>query len=164
MGIEIECIQPNNPQQNGCHERTYPTLKKEATRPAGSNLLQQQARFDDFVDEYNQQRPHQALGMRYPAELYTPSARPYRGLEDLDYPFHDHSHIVTRCGRICFDNRKINLSAVFAGQKVGVKQVADQVWLVSFMHYDLGFFDNESCRVECADNPFGAKVLPMSPE
>ena len=53
---------------------------------------------------------------------------------------------------------------MFAGQKVGVKQVADQVWLVSFMYYDLGFFDNESCRVECADNPFGAKVLPMSPE
>jgi putative transposase len=164
LGIEIERIQPGHPQQNGRHERMHLTLKQEATRPAGSNLLQQQARFDDFVDEYNQQRPHQALGMRYPAELYTPSARPYRGLEDLDYPFHDHSHIVTRCGRICFDNRKINLSAVFAGQKVGVKQVADQVWLVSFMHYDLGFFDNESCRVECADNPFGAKVLPMSPE
>jgi len=164
LGIEIERIQPGHPQQNGRHERMHLTLKQEATRPAGSNLLQQQARFDDFVDEYNQQRPHQALGMRYPAELYTPSSRPYRGLEDLDYPFHDHSHIVTRCGRICFDNRKINLSAVFAGQKVGVKQVADQVWLVSFMHYDLGFFDNESCRVECADNPFGAKVLPMSPE
>jgi putative transposase len=53
---------------------------------------------------------------------------------------------------------------VFAGQTVGVKQIADQVWLVSFMHYDLGFFDNEACRVEGAENPFGAKVLPMSPE
>jgi putative transposase len=53
---------------------------------------------------------------------------------------------------------------VFAGQTVGVKQVADQVWLVSFMHYDLGFFDNESCRVEAAENPFGVKVLPMPPE
>ena len=109
-------------------------------------------------------RPHQALAMRYPAERYARSARPYRGLEDLDYPFHDHAHIVAGCGRVCFDSRKINLGAVFAGQKVGVKQVADQVWLVSFMHYDLGFFDNESCRVECTDNPFGAKVLPMSPE
>ncbi len=164
LGIEIERIKPGHPQQNGRHERMHLTLKQEATRPASPNLLQQQARFDDFVEEYNQERPHQALGMRCPAELYTPSARPYRGLEDLDYPFHDHSHLVTHCGRICFDNRKINLSAVFAGQKVGVKQVADQVWLVSFMHYDLGFFDNESCRVECADNPFGAKVLPMSPE
>jgi len=164
LGIEIERIKPGHPQQNGRHERMHLTLKKEATRPAAANLLQQQARFDDFIDDYNRERPHQALGMRYPAELYAPSARPYRGLEELQYPFHDHSHLVTRCGRICFDNRKINLSTVFAGQTVGVKQVADQVWLVSFMHYDLGFFDNECCRVEAAENPFGVKVLPMPPE
>ncbi len=164
LGIGIERIKPGHPQQNGRHERMHLTLKKEATRPAADNLLQQQARFDDFIDEYNRERPHQALGMCYPAELYVSSARPYRGLEDLNYPFHDHTHIVTRCGRICLDNRKINLSTVFAGQKVGVKQVADQVWLVSFMNYDLGFFDNECCRVEAAENPFGVKVLPMSPE
>ena len=164
LGIDIERIQPGHPQQNGRHERMHLTLKKEATRPASRNLLQQQARFDDFIDDYNRERPHQALGMRYPAELYAPSVRPYRGLPQLDYPFHDHAHIVTRCGRICFGNRKINLSTVFAGQTVGVKQIADQVWLVSFMHYDLGFFDNESCRVEGAENPFGAKVLPMPTE
>ena len=71
---------------------------------------------------------------------------------------------VTRCGRLCFGRRKVNLSTVFAGQSVGVKEVADHVWLISFMHYDLGFFDDQSSRVECAPNPFGAKVLPMSPE
>ena len=60
--------------------------------------------------------------------------------------------------------RKINLSKVLVGQNVGVKKITDHIWLVSFMTYDLGFFDNESCRVECAPNPFGAKVLPMSPE
>ena len=58
---------------------------------------------------------------------------------------------------------KINLSQAFAGQKVGVKQVEEKIWLVSFMNYDLGFFDEECGRVECAENPFGAKVLPMSP-
>ena len=63
-----------------------------------------------------------------------------------------------------FGGRKINLSDVFAGQNVGVREVADHVWLISFMHYDLGFFDDETGRVECAQNPFGAKVLPMSPE
>ena len=164
LGIEIERIRPGHPQQNGRHERMHLTLKKEATRPAAKNLLQQQARFDAFIDYYNQERPHQALAMRCPAEIYTPSPRPYRGLEELDYPFHDHAHIVTRCGRICFGRRKINLSTVFAGQKVGVKQVSDQIWLVSFMHYDLGFFDHETCRLESAENPFGAKVLPMSSE
>jgi putative transposase len=164
LGIEIERIRPGHPQQNGRHERMHLTLKKEATRPAARNLLQQQARFDAFIDYYNHERPHQALAMRCPAELYAPSPSPYRGLEDLDYPFHDHAHIVTRCGRICFGRRKINLSTVFAGQKVGVKEVSDRIWLVSFMHYDLGYFDHESCRLESAENPFGAKVLPMSSE
>lgn len=164
LGIEIERIRPGHPQQNGRHERMHLTLKKEATRPAARNLLQQQARFDAFIDYYNHERPHQALAMRCPAELYVPSPRPYRGLEDLDYPYHDHAHIVTRCGRICFGRRKINLSTVFAGQKVGVKEVSDRIWLVSFMHYDLGYFDHESCRLESAENPFGAKVLPMSSE
>jgi putative transposase len=70
-----------------------------------------------------------------------------------------------RCrGRICIDRRKINLSTVFAGQNVGVREVSDRICLVSFMHYDLGFFDDESSRFEPAENPFAAKVLPMSPE
>lgn len=101
--------------------------------------------------------------MKYPAELYKTSPRPYTGLTELDYPFHDKTITITQCGRICIGRRKINLSTVFAGQNVGVKQVADQIWLVSFMDYDLGFFDNETARVECAQNPFNAKVLPMSP-
>lgn len=70
----------------------------------------------------------------------------------------------TLLDQICFNGRKINLSGVFAGQNVGIKQVAEKVWLMSFMQYDLGFFDDESIRVECAPNPFEVKVLPMSPE
>jgi putative transposase len=53
---------------------------------------------------------------------------------------------------------------VFAGQNVGIKEVSDKVWLVSFMQYDLGFFDQETGRITSAENPFGAKVLPMCPE
>jgi hypothetical protein len=67
---------------------------------------------------------------------------------------------VTRCGRICFKGRKVNLSHVFAGQNVGVTQVGDQLWLVTFMQYDLGYFDDETCRLEPIANPFGPKVLP----
>jgi putative transposase len=140
------------------------TLKKEATKPAAANVLQQQARFDRFVERYNQDRPHQALGMKMPAELYVASPRPYRGLPEIDYPFHDWTTTVTYCGRICFKKRKVNLSQVFAGQAVGVKQVSERVWLVSFMDYDLGYFDDETCRLEPIENPFGPKVLPMSPE
>jgi putative transposase len=163
LGIEIERIRPGHPQQNGRHERMHRTLKAETTRPAANNFLQQQAKFDRFIATFNYERPHQALGMKYPAEVHRPSTRPYRGLTDLQYPMHDRTVIVTQCGRVCFNGRKINLSGVFAGQAVGVREVDDQIWLVSFMHYDLGFFDHQSCRLECAANPFGAKVLPMSP-
>ena len=105
------------------------TLKNEATKPAASNFLQQQDRFDQFIDYYNNElRPHQALDMKYPAELYAISARPYKGLGELDYPFHDWTATVTCCGRICYKRRKINLSTVFAGQKVGVKHVSDNIW------------------------------------
>jgi putative transposase len=163
LGIHLERIKPGHPEQNGRHERMHLTLKKEATKPAAKNFLQQQAKFDDFRDCFNQERPHQALDMKYPAELYEPSSRVYRGLDELRYPFHDHTITVTQCGRICYGRRKINLSTVFAGQNVGIKEVADQIWLVSFMQYDLGFFDHETGRVESAHNPFEAKVLPMCP-
>jgi putative transposase len=163
LGIHIERIQPGHPQQNGRHERMHLTLKKEATKPAAQNFLQQQAKFDDFIDCYNHERPHQALDMKYPAELYRPSSRPYHGLDELHYPFHDRTITVTQCGRICFGRRKINLSTVFAGQNVGVKEISDKIWLVSFMDYDLGFFDHETGRLGSVENPFAAKVLPMSP-
>jgi putative transposase len=71
---------------------------------------------------------------------------------------------VTQCGRICIGRRKINLSAVFAGQTVGIREVSNQIWLVSFMDFDLGFFDQDENRVEPAQNPFLLKVLPMCPE
>ena len=70
---------------------------------------------------------------------------------------------VTQCGRICVGTKKINLSQVFAGQNVGIKEEEDNIWLVSFMQYDIGYFDLDACRVEPVENPFGPKVLTMSP-
>lgn len=164
LGIQIERSKPGHPQDNGRHERMHLTLKKEATKPAATNVLQQQARFDAWMAQYNRERPHQALGMKVPADLYTRSPRVYHGLDELTYPFHDDTVTVTQCGRICFKARKINLSHVFAGQNVGVLQVSDHVWLVTFMRYDLGYFDDETCRLEPIENPFTPKVLPMSSE
>lgn len=165
LGISIERIKPGCPQQNGRHERMHLTLKKEATKPASYNFLQQQERFDEFVEVYNNERPHQGLEGLYPGELYTPSAREYLQPSEPEYPCHDRTIKVTRCGRICIGRRKINLSTVFAGQYVGVREVADEVWLVSFLEYDLGFFDRELNKVEpVGKNPFAPKVLPMLPE
>lgn len=165
LGIQLQRIKPGHPQQNGRHERMHLTLKREATKPPSFNFLQQQERFEDFMRVYNHERPHQALNGAYPAELYTPSAREYRPPPEPEYPFHDRTARVTRCGRICIGKRKINLSTAFAGQILGLREVEDQVWLVSFMEYDLGFFDQDEDRVEPGPNPFGPeKVLTMSPE
>ncbi len=69
-------------------------------------------------------------------------------MPELDYPFHDRTVAVTTCGRLCFNRQKINLGVVFAGQSVGIKQVSDEIWLVTFMDYDLGYSDSETCRLE----------------
>src|SRR4030081_1279001 len=158
LGITIERIQPGHPQQNGRHERMHRTLKIEATRPAGSNFLQQQAKFDAFVREFNYERPHEALDMRCPADVYSPSIRPYRGIGELSYPFHDSTALVTYCGRICIFKKKINLSTSLAGQAVGIKEVDDGIWLVTFMDYDLGYIDLEEKTLQPLNNPFGPKV------
>ena len=97
--------------------------------------------------------------------MHTPSAREYHHPDVPEYPFHDQTVRLTERGRICLDRRKIYLSTVFAGQFVGIREVADKIWLVSFMGYDLGFFDQYENRVEpVGHNPFAPKVLPMSAE
>jgi transposase InsO family protein len=130
LGIEIERIKPGKPQQNGRHERMHRTLKQEATRPAGMNSLQQQDRFDAFREEFNTERPHEALAMRRPADLYQASPRPYDGLQAITCPFHDRDVLVTACGRICLHRKKINISTVLAGQRLGIKEADDGIWLV----------------------------------
>lgn len=158
LGIGIERIKPGHPQQNGRHERMHLTLKKEATRPPGMNSLQQQAKFDAFVREFNDERPHEALAMKRPAEVYEPAPRPYQGLPELDYPFHDRDVLVTACGRICMYRKKINVSTVLAGQRVGIKEVEEGIWLISFMSYDLGYIDLEQKTLQTIDNPFGTRL------
>ena len=80
----------------------------------------QQARFDQFVEEFNRERPHEAIAMRCPAEVYNPSPRPYAGVPDLAYRFHDRDVLVTVCGRI-------NISGVLAGQKLGITDCRDRI-------------------------------------
>src|SRR5438132_2845957 len=171
LGIAIERIKPGHPQQNGRHERMHLTLKKEATRPPGMNSLQQQARFDDFVQEFNTERPHEALAMKCPAEIYSASSRPYSGLPDPTYPLHDRDVLVTPCGRICIHRKRVNISPVLAGQRLGIKEVDDGIWIVSFMHYDLSFIDLEQKTLQLSTAPSAQGChpclsyvpLPMSP-
>ncbi len=69
---------------------------------------------------------------------------------------------VTACGRLRLHRKRINISTVLAGQKLGIKEVDDGIWLVSFMHYDLGYFDLEQKTLQPIDNPFGPRLSPMS--
>jgi hypothetical protein len=94
--------------RTSCHGR------RPRIRPAGSNILQQQAKFEAFVREFNYERPHEALDMNCPGEVYKVSTRQYRGIGELSYPFHDRTALVTYCGRICIFKKKINLSTSLA--------------------------------------------------
>jgi hypothetical protein len=106
------------------------TLKQETARPPGANALQQQARSDDFISEFNEERPHEALDMKTPGEVYAPSSRAYQGLPEVEFPFHHTDILVTACGRICMHRKKINVSTVMAGQRLGIKEVDDGIWLI----------------------------------
>src|SRR6476620_7937137 len=89
--------------------------------------------------------------MKTPAQMYPPSPRPYTGLPDVSYPLHDREVVVTACGRICMYRKRINLSHVLAGQRVGIKEVDEGIWIVSFMHYDLGYIDLEQKTLQPLD-------------
>ena len=81
--------------------------------------------------------------MKPPADIYRPATRSYTGLPEIEYPLHDRDALVTACGRICMHRKKINISTVMAGQRLGLKEVDDGIWVVSFMAYDLGYIDLE---------------------
>ena len=100
--------------------------------------------------------------MKCPAEIYSASSRPYSGLPDLTYTLHDRHVFVTACGRICMHRKRVNISTVLAGQRLGIKEVDDGIWIVSFMHDDLGFIDLEQKTLYPLDNPFGTRLSPMS--
>jgi hypothetical protein len=87
---------------------------------------------------------------------------PYQGLPELECPFHDRDILVTACGRVRMHRKKSNVSTVFAGQKLGITEVDDGIWLPSFMRYDLGYIDLEQRTLQIIDNPFGTRLSPMS--
>jgi putative transposase len=143
LGIKLERIAPGHPEQNGRHERMHWTLKQEVTRPAAHGFLQQQEKFDEFIEEYNQIRPHEALEMETPASVYKKSERLYpERLEALEYPTHDVVCRVGNNGQIYYSKRvNFYLSTALAGERVGLREIEPRQWLVSFMSYDVGMYD-----------------------
>jgi transposase InsO family protein len=142
LGIRVERIEPGKPQQNPTHERMHRTLKKETTRPSAPTLLQQQQRFDAFVHRFNHERPHEALGMDTPASWYQPSPRQLPPkLPELTYPLHDFVRTVGSCGTFRLVHRhRVYLTRALRGQPVGLRELDDGHWLVSFASLDLGLY------------------------
>jgi transposase InsO family protein len=171
LGIRVERIKPGHPEQNGRHERLHLTLKQETTRPAGANMLQQQERFDRFVEEYNTSRPHDSLGLRCPADIYAPSTRrPEEPLPELVYPMHDMVRRVRHDGWFRFNHHAVYLTKALAGENVGLREVDDKLWLVSFMNLDLGYLDAHSMefleerqrsKTSCVSHGDQPRVSPM---
>ncbi|MCX5742488.1 MAG: IS481 family transposase [Proteobacteria bacterium] len=142
LGIELERIRPAHPEENGQHERMHRTLKFETTRPPRTNLLQQQERFDEFVEEFNTERPHEALGMKRPAQVYKVSPRKMPPVvPELEYPQHDDVLRVDRVGYISHRRRRCYLSTALAYQTIGLREELDGRWLVTFAKLDLGHVD-----------------------
>ena len=149
LGIRHERTRPAHPEENGRHERMHRTLKRETTRPARENLLQQQEVFDAFLDEFNTERPHEALGMRRPADVYVPSARLYpERLDQPTYPLHDDTITVTRSGQVRVPGRgTVYLSLALSGHDIGIREELDGRWLVTFMSLDLGYVDKDGSLI-----------------
>jgi transposase InsO family protein len=147
LGIHLEQTEPASPQQNGRHERMHRTLKEETTRPPAATLLQQQERFDTFVEIFNRDRPHEAIGMMRPAELYRRSERRYPAeLPRPEYPLHDLVATVSGGGHLRLPgggrrNGQYFISNALNGQVVGLREIDDDRWLVSFLEMDLGVLD-----------------------
>jgi transposase InsO family protein len=154
LGIKHQRTKPAHPQENGCHERMHRTLKAETTRPARHNSLQQQERMDEFREEFNEERPHEALGMKRPTEVYRPSERRMPAqLAEVRYPLYDDVLEVGRGGHIRVPRgRSVFLAYSLAGQPVGVREQDDGRWLVAFMDLELGTFDARTGDFRAAVN------------
>lgn len=123
-----ELIEPGKPQQNGRHERMHRTLKAETTRPPSNSRIAQQRRFDRFREDFNTERPHEALEMQTPAWLYSSSPRSMPDkLPRLEHPSHYEVRYVSANGGIRRSSQWVNLSTTCAGEYVGLEEIDDGI-------------------------------------
>ena len=148
LEIVPERIEPGQPQQNGRHERMHLTLKQETANPPRGTMRSQQRRFDEFRLEYNEQRPHEALEQRTPAELYRMSPRAYPArMPEPEYGDGMEVRFVRHSGEIKWEGRRMYLGEVLAGENVALEPLSDEHWLVYFCKMPLGVLDDRRRKV-----------------
>ena len=158
LGIRPERILPGRPDQNGRHERMHRTLKAETAKPPRSSLRAQQRAFNAFRREYNDERPHEALGQATPASLYRPSTKPYpANLPEPEYPSHFRVERAYSNGVISVLGSQWYMSNCLAGEVVGLEEVDDGRYTVHFGPIVLGMLDARNAR-ERGDRRFGLLV------
>lgn len=148
LGIAHQRIRPASPHENGQHERMHRTLKAETTRPPAQDARAQQRRFDDFRYEFNEIRPHEAIGMKPPITLWTPSPRslPER-LPGPDYDGHMLVRTVRHSGEMKFAGSMVFVSEVLVGEKVALEEVDDGIWHLRFYNTLLARLDRRTMRL-----------------
>jgi len=148
LGIRPERIEPGCPEQNGRHERMHRTLKDATASPPKSDLGKQQEAFNAFMEEYNEERPHEALGQKPPASSYQVSPRIYpMRLRDVEYDSNMTVRHVTNRGCIKWRGRFVFLAEPLCGENVSLKQIDDRRWEVRFSYYLLGHLDETKGKV-----------------
>jgi len=148
LGIKPERIEPGKPQQNGRHERMHGTLKEATAAPPAATTAAQQRRFNRFRREFNQERPHEALGQKPPASLYVASPRRYPCR--LREPAYDADQAIRRVrtnGGIKWQGEFIFISEVLIGEPVGIAETACGDWRVCFADVELGFIDRRTRKI-----------------
>jgi transposase InsO family protein len=151
LGVLPELIEPGKPQQNGRHERMHRTLKAETTRPPAGSLGAQQRKFNRFQDEYNHDRPHEALDQQPPASLYQSSPRcmPNK-IPPLEYPDRFEVRYVSANGGIRWNRSWVNVSIVCVGEHVGLEEIDNGIWNVYFGALKIGTLLERHMRIEDA--------------
>jgi transposase InsO family protein len=152
LGIRPERIEPGCPQQNGRHERMHRTLKEATAQPPRTNLQRQQKAFEEFRREYNEERPHEALGQQPPAKFYNPSGTEYpeRLPDQRGYPDDWEKRMVRKSGQMKWRGFDVRLSDALRGQEIGLKPIGEAKWAVYFEEFEIGTFDETSRRVHAA--------------
>jgi len=162
LGIKPERIATGHPEQNGRQERMHRSLKEATAKPPRVDIKEQQKAFDQFVEEYNFERPHEALGQKTPASCYKPSLRPYPlKMPGIEY----HGDIIVRQvrhnGEIKWRGELVYVSEALVGEPVALKQRAEHAWEIKYNYLTLGVLNELAGKIIPLPSKKGGKVLPM---
>ncbi len=163
LGIRLNRIDPGKPQQNGRHERMHKTLREDTADPPANDPIAQQERFDAWRHDYNDVRPHEALGQVPPTRFYAVSPRPYpQHPEPIIYPADHAERRVRACGDIRWGGDCVFISEALAGETVGIAETEAGDWIVKFADIELGLIDRTSRKLRrfAAGRSAGSKAKP----